>query len=189
MQTKSRGDILIFLTGREEIERCLEEFSEILPTYVDFPPCISHFNHTSFRRRSHDNLKIYPLALHAGIPIEEQMRVFEPTENGARKVIVATNIAEVRSLASNGLIQSWILNLLKASITIEGIKFVIDCGFVKVLLFLRRKRSEGLISLLWVDPDIQPKYKSCYLGNCTHISRVCRAACWKSWQDIVWCML
>jgi HrpA-like RNA helicase len=28
------GDILIFLTGREEIDRCLEELSELLPTYV-----------------------------------------------------------------------------------------------------------------------------------------------------------
>ena len=28
------GDILVFLTGREEIERCLEELSEYLPTYV-----------------------------------------------------------------------------------------------------------------------------------------------------------
>lgn len=26
------GDILIFLTGREEIENCLEELAELLPT-------------------------------------------------------------------------------------------------------------------------------------------------------------
>lgn len=26
------GDILIFLTGREEIERCLEDLTELLPT-------------------------------------------------------------------------------------------------------------------------------------------------------------
>lgn len=28
------GDILVFLTGREEIERCLEDLSELLPTCV-----------------------------------------------------------------------------------------------------------------------------------------------------------
>ena len=45
------------------------------------------------------------------------MQIFTPAENGVRKVVVATNIAE-------------------ASITIEGIKFVIDCGFVKVCVIL-----------------------------------------------------
>lgn len=36
------------------------------------------------------------LALHAGLTTDEQLRVFEPAERGYRKVIVATNIAEVR---------------------------------------------------------------------------------------------
>ena len=31
---QSPGDILVFLTGRDDIERCLEELSEYLPTYV-----------------------------------------------------------------------------------------------------------------------------------------------------------
>jgi len=44
----------------------------------------------------------------------EQMQVFEPSPPDSRKVVVATNIAE-------------------ASITIEGVKFVVDCGFVKVV--------------------------------------------------------
>ncbi|KZT20242.1 P-loop containing nucleoside triphosphate hydrolase protein [Neolentinus lepideus HHB14362 ss-1] len=89
------GDILIFLTGREEIDRCLEELAEYLPT----------------RKGNAPHLTL--LALHAGLTTEEQMRVFQPAERGYRKVIVSTNIAE-------------------ASITIEGIKFVVDCGFVKL---------------------------------------------------------
>lgn len=28
------GDVLIFLTGREEIDRCLEELSEMIPSCV-----------------------------------------------------------------------------------------------------------------------------------------------------------
>lgn len=89
------GDILVFLTGRDEIERCLEELSEYLPTLPRHAP----------------RLKV--LALHAGLSTQEQLAVFEPAERGSRKVIVSTNIAE-------------------ASVTIEGIKFVVDSGFVKI---------------------------------------------------------
>ncbi|KAJ7231444.1 pre-mRNA splicing factor [Mycena haematopus] len=92
------GDILVFLTGREDIERCLEEFSDLLPT---LPKNAS---------------RLVPLALHAGLSTDEQLRVFEPAARGTRKVIISTNIAE-------------------ASVTIDGIKFVVDCGFVKIRVY------------------------------------------------------
>lgn len=95
---QSPGDILVFLTGRDEIERCLEELSEYLPTLPRHAP----------------RLKV--LALHAGLTTDEQLAVFEPAERGTRKVIVSTNIAE-------------------ASVTIDGIKFVIDSGFVKIRIY------------------------------------------------------
>ncbi|KAH9079259.1 DEAH box polypeptide 35 [Lactarius deliciosus] len=66
-----------------------------------------------------------PVALHSGLSMAEQMQVFEPTPPDSRKVVVATNIAE-------------------ASITIEGVKFVVDCGFVKIRTF---DGSIGLSSL------------------------------------------
>jgi ATP-dependent RNA helicase DDX35 len=53
------------------------------------------------------------LPLHAGLSTDEQLAVFSSAERGERKVVVSTNIAE-------------------ASVTIDGIKFVIDSGFVKV---------------------------------------------------------
>ncbi|EJD05655.1 P-loop containing nucleoside triphosphate hydrolase protein [Fomitiporia mediterranea MF3/22] len=87
LQKQSTGDILIFLAGREDIERCLEELSELAASII-------------------------PLPLHAGLSTDEQMAIFSPAERGTRKVIVATNIAE-------------------ASITIDGIKFVIDGGFIR----------------------------------------------------------
>ncbi|KDQ12317.1 hypothetical protein BOTBODRAFT_56880 [Botryobasidium botryosum FD-172 SS1] len=89
------GDILIFLTGREEIDRCLSDLADNIPTLP----------RTAGR--------LAPLPLHAGLPTEEQLHVFEPAERGTRKVVISTNIAE-------------------ASVTIEGVKFVIDCGFVKI---------------------------------------------------------
>ena len=57
--------------------------------------------------------KLNALPLYAGLPSAEQLAVFQPAEEGERKVIVATNVAE-------------------ASVTIDGIVYVIDCGFVKV---------------------------------------------------------
>ncbi|RDB21186.1 putative ATP-dependent RNA helicase DHX35 [Hypsizygus marmoreus] len=92
------GDILVFLTGREEIDRCLEELSELIPTV---PKAAS---------------RLIPLALHAGLSTDEQLRVFEKAERGTRKVIISTNIAE-------------------ASVTIDGIKYVVDSGFVKIRTF------------------------------------------------------
>ncbi|EKM82923.1 hypothetical protein AGABI1DRAFT_118329 [Agaricus bisporus var. burnettii JB137-S8] len=108
------GDILLFLTGREDIERCLEELSEMLPT---LPRTAS---------------RLLPLALHAGLTTEEQLRVFEPSERGSRKLIVSTNIAE-------------------ASVTIEGIKYVIDSGFVKIRVY---NPTTALASLLTVPTSV-----------------------------------
>ncbi|KAL5490132.1 hypothetical protein ACEPAI_4965 [Sanghuangporus weigelae] len=95
LQKQNSGDILIFLAGREDIDRCLEELSEL----------------SAARPVGVPNLILLPL--HAGLSASEQMEVFAPAERGSRKVIVATNIAE-------------------ASITIDGIRFVIDGGFVKI---------------------------------------------------------
>ncbi|CAO3574497.1 unnamed protein product [Mortierella alpina] len=71
------GDILVFMTGREEIE---EVVSEIRDRATTLPP-----------KKYAD---IVALPLYAGLAAEEQALVFEPGERGTRKVIVATNVAE-----------------------------------------------------------------------------------------------
>ena len=92
---ESPGDILIFLTGRSEIEEVIQRINE------------------EAADRKIKNPSIQALPLYAGLPTEQQMFVFEPAEENTRKVIIATNIAE-------------------ASVTIEGVNYVIDCGFVKL---------------------------------------------------------
>lgn len=57
--------------------------------------------------------KALVLPLFAGLSSEEQLRALEPAPKGFRKIIVATNIAET-------------------SVTIEGVVYVVDCGFAKV---------------------------------------------------------
>ena len=76
--------------------------------------------------------KLNALPLYAGLPTSEQLAVFQPAQEGERKVIVATNVAE-------------------ASVTIDGIVYVVDCGFVKV-------RSS--LNSLKVVACIQPKIRN-----------------------------
>ncbi|KAF8876040.1 P-loop containing nucleoside triphosphate hydrolase protein [Gymnopilus junonius] len=97
------GDILVFLTGREDIERCLDELAEMLPTQATY-------------RLPSTAMRLLPLPLHAGLTTEEQLHIFQSAASGTRKAIISTNVAE-------------------ASVTIEGIKFVVDCGFVKIRIF------------------------------------------------------
>lgn len=89
------GDILVFLTGREEIDTAVQAISE---------------RAAGLHPRAQ---AIMPLPLYAGLSTEQQMYVFEPAPENTRKVIFSTNIAE-------------------ASITIDGIVYVVDTGYVKL---------------------------------------------------------
>jgi len=92
--TQPRGDILIFLTGQDEIDAAEQNITEIARKLGSRIP----------------ELVICPI--YANLPSELQSKIFEPTPEGARKVVLATNIAET-------------------SLTIDGIVYVVDPGFVK----------------------------------------------------------
>jgi hypothetical protein len=64
--------------------------------------------------------------IYANLPSDMQAKIFEPTPEGARKVVLATNIAET-------------------SITIDGIVFVIDPGFVKQNSYNPRTGMSSLV--------------------------------------------
>ncbi|KAI8951419.1 DEAH-box RNA helicase [Xylaria longipes] len=61
-------------------------------------------------------LKMHILPLYSLLPTKEQMRVFEEPPEGSRSIILATNVAET-------------------SLTIPGVKYVIDCGRSKERVF------------------------------------------------------
>jgi HrpA-like RNA helicase len=56
------------------------------------------------------------LQLHSSLSIDEQERVFDSAPEGVRKCILSTNLAET-------------------SVTIDGIRFIVDTGRVKVGFF------------------------------------------------------
>ncbi|KAI0900914.1 P-loop containing nucleoside triphosphate hydrolase protein [Annulohypoxylon nitens] len=92
------GDILVFLTGREEIDTAVQAVAE---RSAQLPV---------------GSQSILALPLYAGLSTEQQMSVFDSPPENTRKVIFSTNIAE-------------------ASVTIDGIVYVIDSGFVKLRAF------------------------------------------------------
>ena len=65
------------------------------------------------------------LPIYANLPSDMQAKIFEPTPPNSRKVILATNIAET-------------------SLTIDGIKYVIDPGYCKQNYFNARSGMESL---------------------------------------------
>lgn len=74
--------------------------------------------------KSCDKLLICPI--YSALPASQQLEVFKPTPVGYRKIVLATNIAET-------------------SITIPGIKFVIDSGVVKQRVFNPKSGIESLL--------------------------------------------
>lgn len=104
------GDILVFLTGQDEIEQmeqALEEAREKLRDNDDVP-------------------ELQVCSIYANLPPELQARIFDRTPNGARKVVLATNIAET-------------------SITIDGITHVIDPGYVKQNVYSPATGMDSLV--------------------------------------------
>ncbi|KAI5835203.1 pre-mRNA splicing factor [Schizophyllum commune Tattone D] len=106
--TQPKGDILVFLTGQDEIEACHENLQE------------------TARALGNKIAELIICPIYANLPSDMQAKIFEPTPEGARKVVLATNIAET-------------------SITIDGVVFVIDPGFVKQNSYNPRTGMSSLI--------------------------------------------
>ena len=121
---KYEGDILVFLPGQAEIERCYELLSKsqhltASPSQhlntsggalVSSAPTTSqHLNTTTSQ-----HLTIHPL--YGNLSPEDQRRAIAPSAPGERKIVIATPIAET-------------------SITIEGVRVVIDAGLCRQVVF------------------------------------------------------
>lgn len=115
--SEPEGDILLFLTGEEEIEDACRKINLEVDEGV--------------RANDAGPLKVYPL--YGTLPPAQQQKIFEPAPKSrisggrpGRKVVVATNIAET-------------------SLTIDGIVYVIDPGFSKQKVYNPRIRVESLL--------------------------------------------
>ena len=104
-----RGDILIFMTGQEDIEGTCSVLAEKMTQLGedDAPP-------------------LWILPMYSQLPADLQAKIFETTPPGVRKCIVSTNVAET-------------------SLTVDGIKYVIDCGFYKLKVYNPRIGMDALL--------------------------------------------
>jgi pre-mRNA-splicing factor ATP-dependent RNA helicase DHX15/PRP43 len=113
------GDILLFLTGEEEIEDACRKIKIEADDLV-----------------ANDPETVGPLIcvpLYSSLPPQQQQRIFDPAPEPrvsggppGRKVIVSTNIAET-------------------SLTIDGVVYVVDPGFSKQKVYNPRIRVESLL--------------------------------------------
>ncbi|KAI9882919.1 MAG: hypothetical protein M1823_005338 [Watsoniomyces obsoletus] len=133
------GDILVFMTGQEDIE-ALETLIDSYATQM--PPELP---------------KILPLPLFAALPPSHQERVFLPAPKpNTRKVILSTNIAET-------------------SVTVPGVRYVVDCGKAKVRQFRSRL---GLDSLL-----AKPISKSSAMQRMGRAGREAAGKCYRLYSE------
>ncbi|XP_062234240.1 ATP-dependent RNA helicase DEAH13-like [Phragmites australis] len=93
--------------AQESVEKSSDTTSE-----QKFSPSVPSFSkHTEHMPVSHGRLRVLPL--YAMLPASQQLQVFEDIPEGERLIVVATNVAET-------------------SLTIPGIKYVVDTGKEKV---------------------------------------------------------
>jgi len=91
------GDILIFMTGQEDIEATCQVLAERIASLDGCPSLLL-------------------LPMYSQLPADLQAKIFETGQDGTRKCIVSTNIAET-------------------SLTVDGIRYVIDSGFCKLKVY------------------------------------------------------
>ena len=105
--TEGDGDILVFLSGQEDIECCCEQIARRLEALGE----------------GVKPLLILPM--YSQLSSELQARVFLAAERGVRKCVVSTNVAET-------------------SLTVDGVRCVIDAGFHKCKVYNGRIGMDAL---------------------------------------------
>ena len=113
---KYEGDILVFLPGQAEIERCYELLSKSQHLNTSGGALVSSAPTTPqpITTTTPHHLNIHPL--YGNLSPEDQRRAIAPSAPGERKIVIATPIAET-------------------SITIEGVRMVIDAGLCRQVVF------------------------------------------------------
>ena len=139
------GDVLAFLPGEGEIRRCAELLGVLRQAQDD-------------RKAQDDNgtgdvIKVYPL--YGLLAPELQRAAIAPSPAGSRKVVLATPIAET-------------------SLTIEGVRVVVDGGFCRRLVF-DPQSSLSRLETVRISRDMADQ-------RCGRAGRVAPGVCYRLWS-------
>ena len=118
---KYEGDILVFLPGQAEIEHCYELLSKSqhFTASPSQPITTTPYQHLTTSTSQPTTTTPHHLTIHplyGNLSPEDQRRAIAPSAPGERKIVIATPIAET-------------------SITIEGVRVVIDAGLCRQVVF------------------------------------------------------
>lgn len=97
------SSVLVFLSGVGEIKRMLALLDDKVPSEIEMLP------------------------LYGGLSMEQQVKAITPADEGKRKIVLATNLAQT-------------------SLTIEGVDVVVDAGTEKVMQYQHRTGTEVLVT-------------------------------------------
>ncbi|KAH8052375.1 ATP-dependent RNA helicase [Aureococcus anophagefferens] len=101
------GDILVFMTGQEDVESTCGALAERCAALGDgVPPLLL-------------------LPMYSQLPADLQARIFDAAAGGVRKCVVSTNVAET-------------------SLTVDGVKYVVDAGYCKLKVYNPRVGMDAL---------------------------------------------
>jgi pre-mRNA-splicing factor ATP-dependent RNA helicase DHX38/PRP16 len=102
------GDILVFMTGQEDIEGTCQVIAE------------------KMEKIGKDSAPLLVLPMYSQLPADLQAKIFDAAQEGTRKCIVSTNVAET-------------------SLTVDGIRYVIDSGFCKLKVYNPKIGMDALL--------------------------------------------
>lgn len=102
------GDILIFMTGQEDIEGTCQVLAD------------------KMEKHAADSAPLLILPMYSQLPADLQSKIFLAAPEGTRKCIVSTNVAET-------------------SLTVDGIKYVIDAGYFKLKVYNPKIGMDALL--------------------------------------------
>jgi HrpA-like RNA helicase len=117
--TQPEGDILAFLTGQDEIEatqRLIEQRMLARSSQANVSAAAEGIGNLDAEPNP-SGLKLFVAPLFASLNQDAQVAAFKRTPSGCRKVVLATNIAE-------------------SSVTISGIRYVVDPCLVKARVYV-----------------------------------------------------
>lgn len=151
---KHEGDILAFIPGQSEILKCKEILDASLSRAAAASSASLSSSSVSSASSELSVPQVYPL--YGNLPPEKQRLAIAPSHEGERKIVLATPIAET-------------------SLTIEGVRIVVDSGLCRKLVYDARTGLSHLETVT-ISKDMATQRRG-------RAGRVAEGICYRLWTQ------